>query len=100
MEGLSVFHKYKVKIDYKGSAYISTDWEGDSKYEDYSFTEEKLISGGELAEIFAEELKDNEFFDLAITDHKWRFGFFNQNNGSYCDKDYTILGEVDERNND
>ena len=46
---------------------------------------------------FAEELKNNEFFDLAITNNKWRFGFFNPHNGSYYDKDYTILGEVNER---
>ena len=76
MFGFGVFNTYIVTIECEGSAYISTDWEGDSKFEDYSFTEERTMSGGELMELFAKELNDKELFEFGLKNGKWCFGFF------------------------
>lgn len=90
MYGICGYAYYKVKIICKGSAYISTDWLGDSKYEDYSFEDERIIQGGELFEMFAEELNDINCMDFKVENNKYMFGFFNPNNGSDCDKVYIV----------
>lgn len=90
MYGFCVFCKYRVRIECKGSAYIRTDWEGDSYYEDYEFNDTKEMQGGELMEIFAENLKDIDCVEFGLKEGKWCFGFFNPHNGSGCDKTYTI----------
>ena len=90
MNGICGYVYYKVKIECKGSAYISTDWEGDSKYEDYSFEDEHILQGCELMEMFAKELNDIDCMDFRVEDNKYMFGFFNPNNGSGCDKVYVV----------
>lgn len=90
MDGFGVFNKYKVKVEGKGSAYIRTDWEGDSYYEDYDFVDEQIIEGGELMTIFADNLTDIDCIEFRIKDGKFYFSYFNPNNGSGCDKVYII----------
>lgn len=90
MFGFCVFHKYKVKIECKGSSYVRTDWEGDSFYEDFNFVEEHTMEGGELMEIFSKNLNDRDCIEFVIKDGKYCFGFFDPNNGSGCDKIYII----------
>ena len=73
---------YKVIQYCEGSSYISTDWEGDSKFEDYSFKEEYSLQGCEILKIFAERLNDDNLIDFTISDKRYVFDYFNPNNGS------------------
>lgn len=90
MNGISVFYKYRVKTDIKGSTYVKTDWEGDSFYEDYDFVDERIIEGGELMQIFADNLTDRDCIKFSINNNEYCFEYFNPNNGSGCDKVYAI----------
>ena len=96
MCGFGIFNTYIVTIECKGSSYISTDWEGDSKFEDYSFTDQHIMQGGELMELFAKELNNTNIFEFGLKDGKWCFSFFQPLNGSSCDKRYTIKEKADE----
>lgn len=90
MYGFCVFSKYKVKIVCKGSSYIRTDWEGDSYYEDFDYTDECIIEGGELMEMFADHLTDKDCIEFGVKDGVWNFSYFEPHNGSGWDKTYTI----------
>ncbi len=90
---ICVMSKYVVKVKTSGTAYCGTDFEGDSKYEDYSEEKLKTISGFNLLAEFAENFGRIDIFDFLVKDNTFIFSYFDFNHGSYCDKVYTILKE-------
>lgn len=89
-KNINAYCYYKVIQYCEGSTYISTDWEGDSKFEDYSFKEEYRLRGCDILEIFHTRFMENDLIDFTITDKRYVFDYFNPNNGSTCLITYEI----------
>ena len=92
--GICAYYKYIVKIKMKGSAYCGMDFEGDGKFEDYDSIEQRTLNGSELMGLFSTHLQEPYICEFT-TDGKntFHFGFFEPDNGSYCDMDYTLIKE-------
>jgi len=85
---------YDVIVKTTGSAYCGTDFEGDSKFEDYQDEELRTISGFDLLKEFSENLEEIDMFDFSVKNNTYYFSYFSPTNGSYCDKKYTIIREI------
>lgn len=88
---ITVFGNYKV--EFKGEySYLNED--GDFSRD--SYCETKIKSGGELIEIIARELKNNELIQFTIKDNVIYLNDFNPQTGEGSDAWITILEEVKE----
>ncbi len=95
--GICAYYKYVVKIKTRGSAYCGVDFEGDGKFEDYDIVEQETLNGSELMKLFSTHLKAPDICDFTIDGkNTFHFGFFEPNNGSCCDINYTLIKEEGE----
>lgn len=91
---ICVMLKYEVIVKTTGSAYCGTDFEGDSKFEDYHEEELRTIYGFDLLKEFSKNLEQCDIFEFSVNNNTYYFSYFTPTNGSYCDKTYTILREI------